>query len=77
MAVLNKNMENEVIRNLSRLEKQEQDRVFSFIKSLLQTKSQSKKNDFLRFAGSFDEVSIKEMSEAIKAGCENIDKNEW
>lgn len=33
--------------------------------------------ELLRFAGMIDPISLKEMSEAIEAGCERVDLDEW
>jgi len=70
-----KAFESEFIKNLQLLSKEQQGKAMAYIKSLL-TKSRSQ-HDLLQFAGSLDEKSVREISEAIKAGCENIDKNEW
>ncbi len=33
--------------------------------------------DLLRFAGTMDDKSAREMTEAIQAGCERVDLDEW
>ena len=77
---VNKNMqsksfEKEFLKNLELLSKGQQDKALAYIKSLL-TRRRSQA-ELLQFAGSLDAKSIREMSEAIEAGCETIDKNEW
>jgi hypothetical protein len=70
-----KTFENEFLKSLDSLTKEQQEKALAYIKSIL-TKSQGE-HGLLRFAGSLDANSIREMSEAIEAGCENSDTNEW
>ena len=70
-----KSFENEFLKNLELLSKEQQDKALAYIKSLL-TRRRSQA-ELLQFAGSLDAKSVREMSEAIEAGCETIDKNEW
>ena len=69
--------ENEFIRNLALLSKEQQNKVLSYIKSLLKRTKTTNQNELLQSAGRIDPQSIQEISPAIEAGCENIDKNEW
>lgn len=70
-----KAFENEFLKNLELLSKEQQDKALAYIKSLL--RRDRNQQDLLQFAGSLDPKSISEMSDAIEAGCENIDRNEW
>ncbi len=70
-----KSFENEFLKNLELLSKEEQDNALAYIKSL-PTRRQSQ-SEPLQFAGSLNAKSIREMTEAIEAGCETIGKNSW
>ncbi|MFN6946264.1 MAG: hypothetical protein ACK4ND_15045 [Cytophagaceae bacterium] len=74
--MLSKSFENEILKNLNLLEKDQQNRVLNYIKSLLKN-SKGTQIDLLKFAGSFDPKEIQQISKAIEDDCENIDKNEW
>ena len=72
-----KAFENEFLKNLGLLSKDQQSKVLAFVKSLLSRDQKTNQQELLKFAGSIDPNSILEMSTAIEAGCENVDKNEW
>lgn len=72
-----KAFENEFTRNLGLLSKEQQNKVLSYIKSLLSRTKNTDHQSLLQFAGSIDPKGIQEISAAIEAGCEKIDANEW
>ncbi len=72
-----KAFENEFLRNLGLLSKEQQNKVLSYVKLLLKRTRNTNQQALLQFAGSIDREGIREISAAIEAGCENIDKNEW
>ena len=74
--MLSKAFENEFFKNLTLLSKEQQSKVLAYVKSLLKRKKNTN-HELLQLAGSIDPKDIREMSAAIEAGCENIDKNEW
>jgi hypothetical protein len=74
--MLSKAFENEFFKNLALLSKEQQSKVLAYVKSLLKRKKNTNQ-ELLQLAGSIDPKDIREMSAAIEAGCENIDKNEW
>ena len=74
--MLSKAFENEFFRNLTLLSKEQQTKVLTYVKSLLK-RAKNTNHELLKLAGSIDPKDIQEMSAAIEAGCENIDKNEW
>ena len=72
------NFENELLKNINLLSKEQQVKVLAFVRTLLQSRLTINDNkDILKFAGAFDSESLKEMSAAINADCGNIDKDEW
>lgn len=72
-----KTFENEFLKNLELLSKEQQDKVISYVKALLKRTKSNNQQALLQFAGNFRIKDVKEISSAIEAGCENIDKNEW
>jgi hypothetical protein len=74
--MVTKAFETEILRSLNLLERDQQNKVLDYIKSLLKF-SKSNQHDMLRFAGDFSPKELELMSQAIEEGCEGIDKNEW
>lgn len=73
-----KAFESEFLKGLDLLSKEQQHKVISYIRALLKkADNNNNQHDLLQFAGSFNSKDVKEISSAIEAGCENIDKNEW
>ena len=72
-----KAFENEFLKNLGLLSKEQQSKVLAFVKSLLNRDQKTNQQELLKSAGSIDPNSVREMSTAIEAGFENVDKNEW
>ena len=70
-----KSIKNEILKNLELLNSEQQDKALAYVKSLLVRKSNN--SELLKFAGSLDAESIREMKDSIEADCETIDKNEW
>jgi hypothetical protein len=72
-----KTFENEFLKGLDLLSKEQQDKVISYVRALLKRTKSNNQQALLQFAGSFKSKDVQEISSAIEAGCENIDKNEW
>jgi len=72
-----KTFENEFLKGLDLLSKEQQDKVISYVRALLKRGKSNNQQALLQFAGSFKSKDVQEISSAIEAGCENIDKNEW
>jgi hypothetical protein len=72
-----KTFETEFLKSLRLLLKDEQDRVIAYVRALLKRTKINDQQALLSFAGSFKLMDVQEISSAIEAGCENIDKNEW
>ena len=75
--MMSKAVENELLKNFSLLSKEQQDKVFAYIKSLLDKSRKTNQNSLLQFAGIMEPEDAQEISMAIEAGCENDDRNEW
>jgi hypothetical protein len=69
----------ELIKQLDHLPLELQKKVLEFAKALSVTTMPKgiAGRQLLKFAGIMDQDSAKEMNEAIKAGCERVDINEW
>ncbi|HRJ30544.1 MAG TPA: hypothetical protein PLV21_17370 [Cyclobacteriaceae bacterium] len=72
-----KTFENELLKGLYLLSKEQQDKVISYVKALMKRTKSNNQQELLQFAGSFTTKDAQEISSAIEQGCENIDKNEW
>ncbi len=71
-----KAIEAEILKNLSQLELENQNKVLRFIKSLLGI-SKPDNTRLLTFAGTIEKGDLALMEKAIEEGCEKIDQNEW
>lgn len=72
-----KAFENEFLKNLGLLSKDQQDKVSTYIRALVKRTRSNSPQALLQFAGSLKLKDVQEITLAIEAGCENIDKNEW
>jgi hypothetical protein len=72
-----KAFENEFLKSLELLSKEQQNRAITYVKALLKRTKSNNQQALLQFAGSLKSNDVQEISSAIEAGCENIDKNEW
>jgi hypothetical protein len=72
-----KAFENEFLKNLELLTKQQQNKVITYVKALLKRTKFNSQQALLQFAGGLKSKDVEEIRAAIEAGCENIDKNEW
>lgn len=69
--------ENEFLKKLGLLNKEQQNKVLDYVKALLKRTKSNNQHELLQFAGSLNSKDVQEMNSAIEAGCENIEKNEW
>lgn len=68
----------EIIRRVSALPVELQQRVLAYCDAIARDPIQGEAGrELLTFAGTLDHAAAREMSEAIEAGCENIDPREW
>lgn len=72
-----KAFENEFIKNLGLLTREQRNMVITYIKALIKRNKNNDQKGLLQFAGSFNQKDAQEISSAVEAGCETIDKNEW
>lgn len=63
--------ENDFLKNLELLSKEQQHKVITCVKSLLKRTKSNDQQTLLQFAGSLNSTDIQEISSAIEAGCEN------
>jgi hypothetical protein len=66
----------EILAEVSNLDAEQQRRVLGFVRSLKLPSGTSGKS-LLRFAGIFDATDLKQIADAIDAGCEGIASDEW
>jgi hypothetical protein len=68
----------QILNDLERLSPEMQARAAQLVHSLVSTTPRGVPGrDLLRFAGTIDAESIREMEEAIEDGCERIDPEAW
>jgi len=76
-----KAFENEFLKTLELLSKEQQNRAITYVKALLKRTKSNNHQALLQFAGSFTSKDVQEISSALEAGCENIDpdryRGEW
>lgn len=68
----------QILSDLDRLAPEQQRRAAELVHGLVSTLPKGASGrDLLRFAGSLDDESAREMIEAIEQGCERVDLDEW
>ena len=71
-------IKDELLSRIDRLPVEFQRRVIAFADALvLSNPKGTPGRDLLRFAGTLDEASAREMQEAIEDACEQVEVNEW
>jgi len=71
-------IKDELLSRIDQLPVELQRRVIAFADALvLSNPKGTPGRDLLRFAGTLDEDSAREMLEAIEDACERVDVNEW
>jgi hypothetical protein len=71
-------IKDELLSRIDQLPVELQRRVIAFADALVLSNPQGTPGrDLLRFAGTLDEDSAREMQEAIEDACERVDVNEW
>ncbi|MEL6675090.1 MAG: hypothetical protein AAFR61_22975 [Bacteroidota bacterium] len=78
--MVNKETESRIMDYLRLLNKSQQTRVLSYIKTLISLENPhptSNKQALLKWAGSIDPPSLKEMESAIDEAFNQVDLNEW
>ena len=71
-------IKDELLSRIDQLPVELQRRVIAFADALvLSNPKGTPGRDLLRFAGTLDEDSAREMQEAIEDACEQVDVNEW
>ena len=68
----------ELLSRIDQLPVELQRRVIAFADALVLSNPKGPPGrDLLRFAGTLDEDSAREMQDAIEGACERVDVNEW
>lgn len=68
----------QILNDLDRLSPDQQKRAAELVHGLVSPLPKGVAGrDLLRFVGTIDDVSAREMIEAIEEGCERIDQDEW
>ena len=68
----------QILNDLDRLAPDQQKRAAEFVHSLVSPLPKGTPGrDLLRFAGTIDDTSAREMMEAIDEGCGRVDLDEW
>ena len=71
-------VQQEISKELERLPIELQQRVLEYTRALGGTKPEGQPGkELLRFAGLIDADTARTMLEAIEAGCERVDPNDW
>ena len=70
--MLEESIREEILLNLFKLTKEQQEKVLEYIQALLPGS-----NSLLRFVNTIDKEDLKLMEQAINEGCENIEQNNW
>ena len=76
--MINSEIEKEIIKDLSNLPVELQEKVKEFTHSLLIAKSKGTPGkDLLKFSGIIDDNNAEELRKIINEDCSKIDHNEW
>jgi hypothetical protein len=71
-------IKDQILSDLDRLAPEQQRRAAELVHGLVSTLPRGASGrDLLRFAGTLDNDSAREMIEAIEEGCERADLDEW
>ena len=76
--MINNSISSQVVEHLEALPLNLQEQVLSLVRALDTTSPRGVPgHELVRFAGAIPKSDLQEMSDAIEAGCEGIDLNEW
>jgi hypothetical protein len=68
----------DIVHELDRLPDDEQQRVLQFVRALASVQPAGMPGtEMIRLAGLIPTDDLREMAQAIKAGCEQVDEREW
>ena len=72
------NVKEQILTDLARMTPDMQRQAAELVHGMIpEVRKGAPGREFLRFAGMIDPISLREMSEAIEAGCERVDLDEW
>ncbi len=69
-------LRNRILANLDNLSRQQQEKLYEFIKSMI-TKRKEPLPKILKLAGSINNSDLMIMQKAIDEDCEKINPNDW
>jgi hypothetical protein len=75
--VKNLKIKEALLARLEELPEERQREVLNFARSRPPSPRGVPGRELLRFAGTLDEASAREMTDAIEQGCERVDLDEW
>ena len=76
--MIDETLQSDLLKQLEQLSPNMQRRVVDFAVALAQSVPKGTPGEeLLRFAGSLHPEDAKQMIEAIEAGCEQVDRDEW
>ena len=70
-------LQDELLKEMTRLSQEEQERVLAFAKTLPAAPAGKNGRDMARFAGTIAPADLRQMAKVIEEDCERIDKSEW
>lgn len=71
-------IKNQILEDLEQLSPEQQKRAAELVHSLVSRRPKGTPGrDLLKFAGTLDHQSAREMMEAIEEGCERVDLDGW
>lgn len=71
-------IERDFIEEIHKLDRQQQERVLEFARSLANVQSAGIPGKYLLgFAGTIDKEDLRAMARTIDKGCERVNRNEW
>ena len=74
---MSRELEQQVLDQLTHLSDAQQIRVLEFVRSQATTPAGEPGSALLRFAGLISPADLDQISQAIQEGCEGIDPNGW
>jgi len=76
--MIEKHITKTIMSDVKKLSLVQQKRLHDFALAMLMSESRGTAgSDLVKFSGTIDSTSIREMREAIQDGCERVDRDDW